>query len=144
MKYLLDTCVFSELLRKTPNPTVRDWIDTHEPFLYLSVLTLGDLYKGIAKLSDESRKKIYQDWIEEDLSKRFENRILPVEGKIACLWGELLGESESRGIKLPVIDSLIAATALFHDLVVVTRNVPDLAACGTRVLNPWTLDDRSD
>ncbi len=114
MKYLLDTCVFSELLRKTPNPTVRDWIDTHEPFLYLSVLTLGDLYKGIAKLSDESRKKIYQDWIEEDLSKRFENRILPVEGKIACLWGELLGESESRGIKLPVIDSLIAATALFH------------------------------
>ncbi len=144
MKYLLDTCVFSELLRKTPNPTVRDWIDTHEPFLYLSVLTLGDLYKGIAKLSDESRKKIYQDWIEEDLSKRFENRILPVEEKISCLWGELLGESESRGIKLPVIDSLIAATALFHDLVVVTRNVSDLAACGARILNPWTLDERSD
>lgn len=138
MKYLLDTLVISELGKPRPNKNVVEWVSTiDEQNLFLSVLTFGELIKGITKLPESARKKKLQSWIEEGLRPRFEGRVLPVSQGIAGKWGEISGEAERKGEKLPVIDSLIGATALVEDLVVVTRNTKDIGRTGARVFNPW-------
>lgn len=138
MKYLLDTCLISELVRKEPNPAVVAWLDGQdEQKLFLSVLNLGELQKGISKLSDSTRKRELQAWIALDLVERFDGRILEVDLATALCWGRLQGEAAQAGVKLPVMDSLIAATAAAHGLVVVTRNVRDMERCGATVCNPW-------
>lgn len=137
MKYLADTCVLSELLRKSPDPSVVRWAEENEPMIYLSVLTLGELQKGAAKLPDSKRKEKIQAWIDRDLAERFSERILSVDAEIAGLWGTMTGEAEQQGRKLPVIDSLIAATAVSRNLIVATRNLEDLSRCRVRVFNPW-------
>ncbi|MBI1919785.1 MAG: type II toxin-antitoxin system VapC family toxin [Geobacter sp.] len=138
MRYLLDTCLISELVRPKPHAGVVRWLDSRdEHTLYLSVLTIGELRKGISKLQDGDRKEALKEWVDNALADRFEGRILPVDLDVASAWGELQGEAESRVTKLPVMDSLIAATAQVHNLEVVTRNVRDLERCGARVFNPW-------
>lgn len=138
MSYLLDTCVISELVKKQSNPGVVRWLDARDQdTLYVSVLTFGELYKGISKLPQSARKDTLSYWITHDLVARFERRILPLSIEVASTWGALQGEAERRGEKLPVVNSLIAATALIHHLTVVTRNVQDLQRCQARVLNPW-------
>lgn len=138
MKFLLDTCLISELVRKSPNAAVLKWLDARdEQSLFLSVLTLGELQKGISRLSTGPRKDDLQAWIEHDLIERFAGRILDLDLKMALIWGKLLGEAELKGGKLPVMDSLIAATAIAHGLVVVTRNVKDIERCRAKVFNPW-------
>lgn len=137
MKYLADTCVLSELLRKNPEPKVVRWMDERELMTHLSVLTLGELQKGVAKLPDSKRKEQIQTWIDRNLLERFDGRIIPVDSEIASTWGRITGEAESQGRKLPVIDSLIAATAVSRNLIVVTRNMQDLTRCGAQVINPW-------
>lgn len=138
MSYLLDTCVIFELVRPEPNPAVLAWVrDCEEEALFLSVVTIGELEKGIAKVADSSRKKKLASWIRNDLAARFQSRILPVDLQVAARWGVLVGESERRGVPLPVIDSLIAATSLQHDLTVVTRNTADFERWGARCFNPW-------
>ena len=138
MKYLLDTCLLSELVRKEPNSGVVSWLDEcEEQSLYLSVLTIGELQKGVSKLPAGTRKEDLQVWIEHDLAERFTGRILGVDMETAITWGRLQGEAEQRGEKLPVMDSLIAATAITHKLSVVTRNTKDLERCQARVVNPW-------
>ena len=138
MKYLLDTCLISELVKKEPNPAVVSWLDEHDEHkLFLSVLNLGELQKGISKLSDGTRKSELQAWVALDLVERFTGRILEIDLETALCWGRLQGEAEQAGEKLPVMDSLIAATASAHGLVVVTRNVRDIERCGVRVCNPW-------
>ncbi len=138
MKYLLDTNVISELVKRNPNSEVVRWIDTHdESTLFLSVITFGELQKGIVKLNDVDRMKRLQDWVDHELSKRFEGRVLPIDLDVVFTWGRIQGASEKEGIKLPVMDSLIAATAIAHNLVVVTRNVRDLERCQVTVYNPW-------
>ena len=137
MKYLADTCVLSELLRKNPEPKVVRWMDERELMTHLSVLTLGELQKGVAKLPDSKRKEQIQTWIDRNLLERFDGRIIPVDSEIASTWGRITGEAESQGRKLPVIDSLIAATAVSRNLIVVTRNMQDLTGCGAHVINPW-------
>ena len=138
MKYLLDTCVISELVKKEPNPAVVAWLDEQdEQNLFLSVLNLGELQKGISKLPDGAKKKELQAWVALDLVERFDGRILEVDLDTALAWGRLQGEAERSGEKLPVMDSLIAATATAHGLVVVTRNVRDMERCGVRVCDPW-------
>ena len=138
MKYLLDTCVISELVKKEPDPAVIRWMDAgDESRMYLSVLTLGELIKGITKLPDGEKREKLQSWVSNDLSARFGQRLVEIDAEIARAWGTLLGEAESRGEKLPVVDSLIAVTASIHDLVVVTRNVQDMARCQAKVFNPW-------
>ena len=138
MKFLLDTCLISELVRKVPNAAVLKWLDARdEQSLFLSVLTLGELQKGISRLSIGPRKDDLQAWIEHDLIERFAGRILDLDLEMALLWGKLLGEAELKGGKLPVMDSLIAATAIAHGLVVVTRNVKDIERCRAKVFNPW-------
>jgi predicted nucleic acid-binding protein len=138
VKYLLDTCLISELVKKEPNPAVVSWLDAEdEQKLFLSVLNLGELQKGIGKLPDGAKKDELQAWVALDLVERFAGRILDIDLETALCWGRLQGEAEQAGEKLPVMDSLIAATAAAHGLVVVTCNVRDMERCQARVINPW-------
>lgn len=138
MSYLLDTSVVSELVRKSPSARVLQWIDAQdEESLHLSVVTIGELEKGIAKLPASARKHRLQAWVRRDLAARFSARLLPIDARTATRWGVLVGESEKQGKPLPVIDSLIAASALVHGLSVVTRNVDDFERCGAPCVNPW-------
>jgi|SRR5690606_21563050 len=140
MKYLLDTCLISELAKKSSHPNVVKWVaECEEGALYLSVLTLGEIQKGIAKLSDKKRKSGLQKWLDSDLKGRFADRILPVTEEIAKTWGTIQGEAEAKGNPIPSIDGLIGATAVAHNLTVVTRNERDIAPTGARVLNPWAI-----
>ena len=138
MSFLIDTSVISELVRKSPHPPVLEWLGAQdESALFLSVITIGELEKGIARLPASSRKSKLQAWVRRDLAGRFGERLLPVDIQVAARWGALTGESEKRGEPLPVIDSLIAATAQVHGLAVVTRNVKDFKRCGVSCVNPW-------
>lgn len=138
MNYLLDTCLISELVKKEPNSAVVDWLDEQdEQALFLSVLTLGELQKGISKLPIGTKRDELQVWAEHDLVERFAGRIIDIDMETALFWGKLQGESEQQGEKLPVMDSLIAATATVHGMIVVTRNVRDLERCRARVHSPW-------
>ena len=138
MKYLLDTCLISEMVKPKPNAAVVRWLDERdESTLYLSVLTMGELHKGINKLSENARKEALQAWVNHDLVQRFEGRILEIDMEIAVIWGGMQGAAERNGMKLPVMDSLIAATAEVHNLSVVTRNAKDLERCGAKICNPW-------
>jgi predicted nucleic acid-binding protein len=138
VSFLLDTSVISELVKKSPHSPVLKWIDDQdEALLYLSVITIGELEKGIAKLSVSARRNRLQSWVRRDLAARFGERLLPVDARTATRWGTLTGESENRGRPLPVIDSLIAATALIHGFTVVTRNIEDFERCGATCFNPW-------
>jgi hypothetical protein len=138
VNYLLDTCLISELVKKEPNSAVVSWLDEQdEQTLFLSVLTLGELQKGISKLPAGTRRVELQAWAEHDLVERFTGRIIDIDLETSLFWGKLQGESEQKGERLPVMDSLIAATATVHGLIVVTRNIKDIERCRIRVCNPW-------
>jgi predicted nucleic acid-binding protein len=114
------------------------WVDGQdEGSLYLSVLTIGELEKGVARLPASVRRSRLQAWVRRDLVERFGGRLLPIDTRTAARWGAVTGESEKRGRPLPVIDCLIAATALIHGLTVATRNVGDFERCGVACVNPW-------
>lgn len=137
MNYLLDTCVFAEFTNPRPNPLVTRWNDAQRAeSLFLSVLTVGEIRKGIAKLPVSKRKKALADFL-ENLLHRFDRQIISLDTEIFLAWGDLTGRLETKGRKLPLMDSLLAATALVNDLVVVTRNVNDFAQTGVEVLNIW-------
>jgi len=141
MSYLIDTCCISELVKKEPNPNVLKWFaDLDELSMYLSVITFGELRKGIEKLPDSKKKKELNRWVKEDLNQRFKNRVLNITIEEVNKWGEILAASEKDGRPLPAIDSLIAATALVHDLSVVTRNTQDMEGSGVEVVNPWNYE----
>jgi predicted nucleic acid-binding protein len=135
VSYLLDTNVISELVRPRPQAAVLDWFaDTPNEALFLSVLTLGEIRKGVEKLNDAPRREKLRVWLEHDLRDWFGARILPVDAAVADRWGRLLAEA---GRPLPSIDSLLAATALHHELRLVSRNARDFAYPGLVVVNPW-------
>ncbi|MDP2805410.1 MAG: type II toxin-antitoxin system VapC family toxin [Gallionellaceae bacterium] len=135
MSYLIDTNVLSELRRREPDVGVVEWF-AHRPAttLYLSVLTLGEIRKGIDRLPNDERKLQLLDWLEIDLPAFFSSRILPVDYTVAERWGRLTGQA---GRPLPAIDSLLAATALTHNLKLVTRNIRDFTYPELEVINPW-------
>ena len=138
MKYLLDTCIISELVKSKPDRKVVSWVKSNnESNFYLSSLTFGELYKGVSRLPDSKKKKKLFQWIEEDLKERFAEKILDIDLMVARTWGELQGASESAGNPMPAIDGLIAATGLTHNLTVVTRNITDMQQSGALLLNPW-------
>lgn len=138
MSWLLDTCVVSELVRPRPKASVVRWMrERDESELYLSVVTIGELEKGIAKLPDSPKRLVLEQWVRRDLPERFRARLLSIDAGVASRWGAIAGASEARGQPLPVVDALIAATALVHGLVVVTRNTEDLERCGARCFDPW-------
>lgn len=141
MSYLIDTCCISELVKKKPNSSVVKWFNDHDELtMFLSVITFGELRKGIEKLPDSSKKKELNRWLKEDLKHRFKNRILSINLEEVNKWGEILAIAEKSGNPLPAIDSLIAATAIVHDLSVVTRNTQDMEGSGVEVINPWNYE----
>ena len=138
--FLLDTNVISELVRPRPDPRVARWLDSaDEELLFLSVLTLGEIRKGITTLTDPARKARLEVWLHGNLLPRFESRILPIDQAIAERWGQITGLLAAQGSPLPVIDGLLAATALDHNLTLVTRNTRDVALTGVGVFDPWTV-----
>ena len=137
--FLLDTNIVSELVRPRPDPRVAQWLDsTDEELLFLSVLTLGEIRKGITTLSDRARKTSLEAWLSGNLLARFEGRILPIDHAIADRWGQISGSLAAQGSPLAVIDGLLAATALHHNLTLVTRNTRDVARTRVEVFDPWT------
>ncbi len=135
MSYLVDTNVLSELRRKIPNSGVLQWFeDRPASTLFLSVLTLGEIRKGIQAISEIDRRQVLVDWLETELTAFFTGRILAVDVAVADRWGRLVA---GAGRPLPAIDSLLAATALEHDLVLVTRNTKDFESLGVSLINPW-------
>lgn len=137
MSFLLDTPVFSEYTKKQPSEKVLEWIeDQAEESLYLSVLTIGELEKGIKRLATGKRQTALMEWL-EDLIYRFDTRILPLDLRVLRQWADLTAEAERIGRVLPVMDSLIAATTLAHNLIIVTRNVTDFEGTRASLLNIW-------
>ena len=138
MKYLLDTCVISELVAKQPNPNVVEFVDSLDSDdSYLSVITIGEISKGIEKLPKSKRKQELQAWLKDDLLVRFEGRIISLDANILVEWGILTARLEAKGMTMPAMDSLIAATALARQLILVTRNVKDFEGSGIEIENPW-------
>jgi len=136
--FLLDTNVISELVRPRPDAKVVAWVEaSDELLLYLSVLTLGEIRKGIAALSDSSRRTSIEAWLEKSLRPRFLNRILPIGEEIADRWGFISARASAKGTPVPVIDGLLAATALHHNLTLVTRNTSNVLGTGVAVFSPW-------
>lgn len=138
MAYLLDTCLLSEVWKPRPNAGVIEWLEASmEEDLFLSVLSLGELEKGIQRLPDGRKKaRLARDYVL--LRSRFSSRVLGVTDVIAERWGDLSAAAERAGRHIHVIDGLIAATALVQGLTVVTRNVDDFATIPVPLLDPWS------
>lgn len=135
MSYLIDTNVLSELRRKQPAPQVVIWLEARpRQSLYLSVLTLGEIRKGIERVQEQPRKQLLLDWLEVQLPQYFMGRVLGIDAHTADRWGRLMADA---GRPLPAIDALLAATALQHDLTLVTRNTKDFLGLQVRLVNPW-------
>lgn len=140
MKFLIDTCVVSELANKSPNPKVVDWIDSQElKNLYLSVLTIGEIRRGIEKLQNNLRKEALLHWLEEELLRNFHSQLIELDLETMLTWGQLTGRHDKTGKPMPAIDSLIAASALRHNCILVTRNIEDFKHSGVNLLNPWEV-----
>ena len=143
MTYLLDTCVISEYVRKKPNTHVIQWIDDQdESKLFLSVLTIGELKKGIIKIENNNptRYEKLLKWL-KTIENRFSGRVLSIGSQTISIWAECCGISEAKGTKLPIIDSLLSATAQEHALTIVTRNVDDFRFFSANTFNPWEIQD---
>ncbi len=138
MKYLLDTCVISELAKKTPNAEVINWFGgVPEKDMYVSAVTIGEIYKGVENLSlsDEKRSRL-EIWCSA-VRRVFAGRILPFDDAVAEKWGRIVGHANSLGNAKPPIDMQIAATAALHGFMLVTRNTKDMQGVGVQILNPF-------
>ena len=135
---MLDTNTVSELVSVRPHQQVLDWLQAaDENRLYLSVMTLGEIRHGVADLPQSKKRTRLETWLDVDLHSRFAGRILAIDGAVADRWGWIMAISQIKGMTLPVVAALLAATALQHNLTVVTRNVSDFSVVGLSVINPW-------
>ena len=135
--FLVDTNVLSELTRPQPEAQVERFLRDAKSSVFISVLSVGEIRKGIASLPLSNKRTALKDWLDNEILPWFEDRILPVTLPIAGHWGDLAGQLKTSGRPRPVIDSLLAATALEHDLTLVTRNTRDYEGLGVPILNPW-------
>ena len=137
MNYLLDTCVISELVRPAPDEKVLEWLEnTPNERLYLSVVTIGEIRKGLIKLKESKKKTALTNWL-NILLEDYQSRIFPIDLAVAENWGNIQGLAEKNGAPMASIDSLIAAVAYTYNLTLVTRNVSDFEATRLPILNPW-------
>lgn len=138
MRVLLDTCVISELRKEVPNPGVAAAIDEiPSDNLFISVITLGEIVKGISLLRESERKRGLQSWLLK-LERFYEDRILEIDSETVRIWGELTATAQKNGRTVSAPDGLIAATAQRHGLHLMTRNVHDFEATGAMLTNPWS------
>ncbi len=136
MSYLLDTNVVCELVKSKPSSSVINWFESVDSSdLYLSVITLGEIRKGISEITESKRQEKVSHWLEYELPAYFEERILTIDVSVADLWGRL--QCKNKGYVFPAIDSLIAATAKNHALKLVTRNIKDFVHADLLLINPW-------
>ena len=134
MSYLLDTNIVSETIKKEANKVVISWLQSFDiTYFHLSVLTLGEIRKGVEKLSDARKKQNIVRWLEIDLITKFSSRIIDIDKEVGDKWGYISAQSN-----VPAIDGLIAASALVHNLKLVTRNTKDFINIqGLELINPW-------
>ncbi len=138
MNYILDTNVVSGLVAREADQKIINWIDSIDSeSVFLSVITIGELKKGIEKLPDSKRKKTLESWHEEDLLVRFRGRILSLDIPVLLTWGRLVASLEIEGKPLPAIDSLLAATSAQTGFTLVTRNTGHFEPTGISVFDPW-------
>lgn len=140
MRYLLDTCLLSELVKPVPEPSVTDWMSKRKASeLFASALTFGELHRGVVRKALSKRRSELEEWLQA-LEASFENQLLSFTPETGRLWAKMCAQAEAKGRTLAVMDSLIAATALEHGLILVTRNVADFSSTGVTLLNPWELE----
>ena len=138
MTFLLDTNVVSETIRSRPEKTVLDWIEAQIPTdLFLAVQTIGELVRGARKVREQARRERFERWIEQDLARQFDGRLLPFDVRTAAVWGRLMEDGDRAGRPPAAADAQIAAVAIHHELVLVTRNVRDFVNFDIQLLNPW-------
>jgi predicted nucleic acid-binding protein len=138
VNYLLDTCVLSEFIKPQPSKKLFQWLDrADDRRLAISVLSIGEIQKGISRMPTGKRQSALMQWLNQDLIRRFNGRILAIELDDALLWGQLTGEAVAKGETLPATDAMLASTAICRGLTMVTRNVKDFVRMPLRILNPW-------
>lgn len=138
MNFLLDTCVVSEATKISPAASVGAWLREYAvDYLYLSALTIGEIQKGITRLDEGKKRQNLQHWLDTDLRPRFVEHILPVDEEVAVAWGLLDADMQKAGTPIPILDGLIGATAIVHNLAIATRNELHFHRIGVRVFNPW-------
>ena len=138
MSFLIDTNVVSEWVRPRPDPNVIAWFaEADEDRVFLSVVTLAELRRGVARLAEGRRRDRLDEWLRHQLPLRFEGRILAIDAVIAAAWGDVMAEREERGRPISAMDAFIAATARVHRLTLVTRNAADFEGSVPAIVNPW-------
>lgn len=134
---LLDTCVLSELIKLNPDAKVIAFFEAlNDSKVFISSITLAELHRGIARLSDSKRKKELAQWL-QNIEQQYANHILDFDRITAKIWGELTAIAQAHGKPMSFMDSMIAATAMQHQLSIVTRNISDFEHCHVRLVNPW-------
>ena len=140
MAFLLDTNVVSETIRPRPEKTVLDWIEAQAPTdLFLAAQTIGELVRSARKVEEQVHRERFERWIEQDLARQFDGRILPFDGRTAAVWSRLMGDGDRAGRPLAAADAQIAAIAIQHEFILVTRNEKDFVHFGIQLLNPWRV-----
>lgn len=138
LSYLLDTCVISEFVKPKPERKVLEWLNSVEvDRVFLSAVTLGEIQFGISNRPASNRRTELEVWLNIELMKQFAGRVLPLDGDTFITWGQMAAQQKRQGELMGVMDSLIAATALQHKMVLVTRNGVDFKATGLSLFNPW-------
>ena len=135
--YLVDTNILSELTKPTPAAQVEAFLRQSKDRVFVSVFSIGEIRKGIASLPTSNKRASLEDWLDNEIMPWFADRVLPITLAIAERWGELSAQSNAKGRPRPIIDAVLAATAIKHDLILVTRNVRDYEDLGVTILNPW-------
>ena len=137
MKYMLDTCVLSELVKSSPDSKVLQWFEARKPHeLCISSMTLGELQRGVNRLAPSKRRSALTSWLEE-IESGFEDRVLAYDAKVAKVWAQMTVDAEASGKSIAAFDSIIAATARAYGCKLVTRNVRDFTNAGVETIDPW-------
>jgi tRNA(fMet)-specific endonuclease VapC len=140
LKYLLDTNIISELVSPQPSPQVATYLKgLDESTIYLSVITIGEIEAGIQRLPHSKKRAYLSQWLHDELLPRFDSRIIDIDTEVMLRWGELTGRLKSKGISLPIMDTLIGASSLVSGCTLITRNEKDFRHMGISIINPFTL-----
>jgi predicted nucleic acid-binding protein len=139
VRLLLDTNVLSEVTRPAPDARVLEWLDgLDEDRSFISVVSIAEIRRGVSLMDEGRKREALAEWLAQDLPRRFEQRVLPVDEPVALAWGDLMGLAKRRGRGLSSMDGLIAATAIAQQLILATCNTKDFEGFGLELFNPWT------